>query len=57
MTLTDLLGIVAASILFIRNPKDLTRVRLNRNEYLLAMPLHPMKRRDTAELGCIALPC
>ena len=54
---TGLLEIVAASILFIRNTEDLTRIRLNRNGYLLAMPLQPRKRRDTAELGCIALPC
>ena len=54
---TGLLEIVAASIIFIRNSKDLTRVRLNRNGNLLAMPLQPRKRRDTAELGCIALPC
>ena len=54
---TGLLEIVAASIIFIRNTEDLTRVRLNRNGYLLARPLQPRKRRDTAELGCIALPC
>ena len=54
---TGLLEIVAASIIFIRNSKDLTRVRLSRNGNLLAMPLQPRKRRDTAELGCIALPC
>ena len=54
---TGLLEIVAASIIFIRNSKDLTRVWLSRNGNLLAMPLQPRKRRDTAELGCIALPC
>ncbi len=54
---TDLLEIVAASVIFIRNTEDLTRVRLNRNGYLLTKPLQPRKRRDTAELGCIALPC
>jgi len=54
---TDLLEIVAASIIFIRNSKDFIRIRLNRNGYLITMPLQPRKRRDTVELGCIALPC